>query len=212
MIPDPEDVDFVVDAWRGALWPRDPAEDDLADVLARYSEPHRAYHNIRHICSVLDMVSECDHQSAELVFAAILHDVIYDPRAQDNEEQSAKYARDLLTHQNWPLEEIDRVAELILATKHHEAPEDDTQASILLDADLAILAGYEGSYDEYAAAIREEYSFVPDSDYRVGRIKVLQSFLDRPRIFRMPDNIEVYEDAARKNIAAEIRRLSGQAN
>lgn len=208
MIPDPQDVHFVVDAWRGALWPRDPAEDHLADVLARYAEPHRAYHNIRHICAVLNMVTEYNHKSAKLVFAAILHDVIYDPRAPDNEEKSALYARDFLTRQNWPAAEIDRVAELIMATKHHEAPEDDTLASILLDADLAILADYEGSYDEYAAAIREEYSFVPDSDYRVGRIKVLQSFLDRPRIFRMPDNIEVYEKAARKNIAAEIRRLS----
>ncbi len=209
MTPDPEDVDFVAMIWRGALWTRDPAEGDLADVLARYSEPHRAYHNIRHICSVLSMVAEYEHHSIELVFASILHDVIYDPRRQDNEEKSARYARDFLSRQNWPAAEINRVAELIMATKHHEAPEEDIRASILLDADLAIFADFEGSYDEYAEAIRKEYSFVPDAEYRTGRIKVLQSFLDRPCIFRMPDNIEIYENAARQNLAAEIARLRG---
>lgn len=207
MIPSPDDIDFIASCWRGALWPGDPAESDLADVLARYAEEHRAYHNARHICAVLDMIAEVEHGSAELVFAAILHDVVYDPRAHDNEERSADYAREFLGRQDWTPEAADRTAQLILATKRHEAAPEDKLAMILLDADLAILAGYESDYEEYSAAIRQEYSFVSDDDYRAGRIKVLQSFLDRPTIFRMPENIEHYESVARANIAAEIAEL-----
>lgn len=209
MKPGPADIDIIASCWRASLWAGDPAEADLADVLARYAEAHRAYHNARHICAVLDLVAEVDHGSPELIFAAILHDVVYDPKAHDNEERSADYARELLGRQSWTAEAIDRTAQLILATKRHEAADDDTLAKILLDADLAILAGYEGDYDEYAAAIREEYSFVSEADYRAGRVKVLQSLLDRPSIFRMPDNIESYEAAARENIAREIADLTG---
>src|SRR5262245_47509972 len=68
---------------------------DFDDLANRYEEPHRAYHNLRHLRHVLETIDQLrglvsDVTSVEL--AAWFHDVIYDPRGKENEEQSALYA------------------------------------------------------------------------------------------------------------------------
>lgn len=191
----------VAGAWRGIGL----SAEALADMLARYREPHRAYHNLSHVKSVLGMISEHTNPSSELIAAAILHDVIYDPRASDNEEQSAQYARRVLADSTLS---PDRVAELILFTKGHDAPEDDTEAAALLDADLAVLAGYEQDYDSYAKAIRLEYWHVDPETYRAGRRQVLERLLARPYIFRLPENIWIFEQTARANLHRELNSLA----
>lgn len=190
---------LISGAWRGAGLPATA----LPDILKRYAEPHRVYHNLNHIKAVLDRIAECTKPSPELIAAAILHDVIYDPRRNDNEEQSAAYAEEILTP-----ERSSRVKELILFTKTHDAPEGDEEAAALLDADLAVLAGYEQDYDSYAQGIRLEYWHVEPDAYREGRRKVLEGFLLRPRIFRLAENFDIYEETARANIQREISDLS----
>jgi predicted metal-dependent HD superfamily phosphohydrolase len=104
---------------------------------------------------------------------------------------------------------IEAVRELVLASDHRdrsEPPGGDTSA--FLDADLAVLGASEERYARYAKDIRKEYDWVPDETYRAGRIRVLQRFLDRPRIFNSVPAFESREAAARRNIAAEIARLS----
>ena len=71
---------------------------------------------------------------------------------------------------------------LIRKTKTHDAGS-DTDAQVLLDADLAILGESESVYRTYAEKIRQEYAWVPEPDYRKGRRRVLENFLSRPRIF-----------------------------
>jgi predicted metal-dependent HD superfamily phosphohydrolase len=97
------------------------------------------------------------------------------------------------------------VAALILATKTHDAGA-DADARVLLDADLAILGADETAYRSYADQIRQEYAWVPEADYRAGRRRVLEGFLNRPRIFHFLDHLEA---TARRNIAAEVDRLAG---
>jgi predicted metal-dependent HD superfamily phosphohydrolase len=65
-------------------------------------------------------------------------------------------------------------------------------------------------YERYAKAIREEYAFVPEPDYRVARVKVLRSFLDRERIYLTDRMYAVGEEFARQNILAEISILGGE--
>ena len=79
-----------------------------------------------------------DRPAVEL--AAWLHDVIYDSRASNNEEQSAAYASIFVP--NWELAASERVAALILSTKTHDA-NGDRDAEVLLDADLAVLGSDE---------------------------------------------------------------------
>jgi predicted metal-dependent HD superfamily phosphohydrolase len=166
-------------------WPVHPklTEQAFADISQRYAEPGRYYHTLHHIENMLHMVEElaCHARNLNAVKLAVwLHDVIYESRASDNEERSAHYAEQLCEQLAIPEGRV--VASLILKTKTHDA-EDDADARVLLDADLAILGAAEPVYRDYAQQIRQEYAWVPEADYRQGRRKVLESFLSRPRIF-----------------------------
>jgi predicted metal-dependent HD superfamily phosphohydrolase len=95
---------------------------------------------------------------------------------------------------------------LIRKTKTHDAG-DDADAQVLIDADLAILGADEPAYRTYAEQIRQEYAWVPEPEYWIGRRRVLQKFLDRPRIYHILSHLEA---AARHNLAAEIARLAAE--
>jgi len=121
-----------------------PAGEVFTDLTRRYGEPTRHYHTLAHIESVLRAVDWLTREltwnlSGVLYLAAWLHDVIYDPRASDNEERSAEYARWVIKQMGLSREIREETARLILLTKAHETSADDRDGQILLDADLAIL-------------------------------------------------------------------------
>ena len=179
----------------------------FADLVSRYGEPERHYHTLDHIRAVLDHIdAHRPNAPAALLFAAWLHDVIYDPRAADNEARSADFARAVLSNAAIASATIDETARLILLTRSHEAHPDDRLGCTLLDADLAILAADELAYDAYADAIRREYAWVPEPDYRSGRRKVLERFLVRPRLFFTMEMADA-EPRARHNLTREVARL-----
>ncbi|MEO5930087.1 MAG: hypothetical protein ABIR47_09145, partial [Candidatus Kapaibacterium sp.] len=140
-----------------------------------------------------------------LEFAAWFHDIVYDTRRDDNEEHSARYARDSLRRLGTPESLVERVAGLILFTRDHGAPADDADALLFLDADLAILGASGDRYRDYSRAIRREYAWVEEERYRRGRRDILEKFLGRERIYRTGSMFARYEMAARANIAAELR-------
>ena len=180
------------------------------DLVARYREPHRHYHNLEHISEVLQVISRLIDTAANpdaIYLAAWYHDAIYDPRSKDNEERSAFLAAQTLGTLPLSPELIEKTGQLIRATAHTSERIDDIDAHILLDADLAILAAETRRYQRYAEAIRKEYSSVGEVAYRAGRSQVLRSFLGRPRIYHTVRMFEVGEGAARRNIARELEVL-----
>lgn len=80
---------------------------------------------------------------------------------------------------------------------------------MLCDADLAVLAGPPDAYAAYAAAVREEYAFVPDDLFRTGRAEVLRQLLALPRLFHTPECHDRWEAQARRNLATEVGLLGG---
>src|SRR5678809_692845 len=57
-----------------------------------YAEPHRCYHTQQHIAECLEEFDEARHLARDPVaieLALWFHDAVYNPRAADNEEQSA---------------------------------------------------------------------------------------------------------------------------
>ncbi len=182
----------------------DWSEKTFAELVTRYSEPHRHHHNLEHIVSMLD---ELELISTLFVFedqtamklAVWYHDAIYDPKAKNNEEQSA-----LLIIKSFGV----KVSDLILATKHTLDP-DDVNARFLVDLDLAILGKSEKEFDRYEDNIRKEYSHVSEEDFRLGRAKVLQSFLNRQSIYSTNFFRDKYENTARKNLERSIKKLEG---
>ena len=187
-----------------------PKENDLFfRLVAAYSEPHRHYHNAGHIEHCLGEFDSSRHlvEHPDTVELALwLHDVIYDPRSQDNEEQSARWAAEMLSSCGCTDAAISCIKDLILVTKHHDASQ-DPDARVLLDIDLSILGQPAHAYDQYERAVRAEYGWVPSPDYRIGRRKVLRSFAERPRIFQTVWFYELYEQAARNNLCRALAAL-----
>ena len=184
----------------------------LADVAARYDEPHRRYHDRRHLEHVLADVERLlaavevpDPQAVRL--AALFHDAVYDPRSSTNEEDSAALAGEVL----YPLEPPERVAHvqrLVLATAGHRAAWPDE--AVLLDADLAVLGAARPDYVAYVRAVRQEFGHVDDEAWRTGRSDVLRSLLALPRLFATPP-MSGLEPRARENLACELASLEEPA-
>ena len=67
------------------------ATDLLMELTRRYTEPHRRYHDLRHIADML-CKGEALKLSDEQVMAVWFHDAIYDPTSKTNEADSAVLA------------------------------------------------------------------------------------------------------------------------
>ena len=193
----------------------DKIEKSFAQIVEAYSAKYRLYHTLEHIYNILVVVETLQHKTkmiATVELAAWFHDVIYETQAQDNEEKSGEYARELL--QSWGISNnlIDTVSCLILDTKHHRSDFDNIESQILLDADLAILGANREEYQKYARLIRQEYIWVSDADYMTGRTKILENFLQRSRIYLTEEIFNSLELSARNNIKAEIEFLLSGCN
>jgi predicted metal-dependent HD superfamily phosphohydrolase len=192
----------------GSLMGHQLGEDLLAELVARYAEPHRAYHNLGHVLDCLQEAKTVRDQldspaAAEL--ALWYHDAIYDPHRADNEERSAAMASERLAALPGALQS--RVVGLVLATKH-DAPPTSLDQALIVDIDLSIFGASEARFEAYDAAIRREYRWVPGPLYRRKRREVLQSFLDRPQIFATDHFATRLEVQARANLARAVARLS----
>ena len=140
--------------------------------------------------------------------AAWYHDAVYQPTRSDNEEQSAALARRQLPQLDVSAAIVGEVSRLVLLTKSHEPAQHDRAGALLCDADLAILATPADVYDAYSAAIRAEYSHVPERDYRAGRAAVLTTLAARPHLFHTGHGRTAWEQVARANIARELQGLN----
>ncbi|OKJ99482.1 hypothetical protein AMK26_25940 [Streptomyces sp. CB03234] len=180
------------------------------DLLARWAEPQRRYHTTDHLLAVLDRVDElADHaDDPDLVrLAAWFHDAVYLPERSTNEERSARLAERALPELGIDQARTAEVARLVRLTVTHDPADGDRNGEVLCDADLAILAAAPDAYAAYAAAVREEYGFVPDDAFREGRAAVLRQLLGLPCLFRTPHGAREWEERARQNLTTELKLL-----
>lgn len=174
-----------------------------------YSSEDRAYHNIDHIASLLKEMESCKaliEDQDSFFFAIWFHDVVYKVLRDNNEELSAIEALKFLKECNFPEERAEKVARWIRATGRHDGGE-DKDLILFLDADLSILGASTERYMNYAAQVRKEYTVAPDIYYNAGRIKVLQHFLHKNRIFASDFFSERYEVQANINVKEELKQL-----
>jgi len=194
--------------WREATGAKD-AERVYQELIALYSQPHRHYHNLRHISECLREFDSARQLARELVaveLAVWFHDAIYDTHAGDNEERSAELAKRSIREAGGSAASCDAVAALVLATKAHD-PWLHPDAPLLVDVDLSILGKPEPRFQEYEAQIRHEYEWVPDATFAAKRAEILERFLARERIYSTESFFSKYEQRARLNIRNSIRNL-----
>ncbi|WP_373542086.1 hypothetical protein [Chamaesiphon sp.] len=197
--------------WRDRPVDRVKLDHTLQLLVTAYTQSDRYYHNLTHIhqlLTTLDRFSDLFQDPLAVSLAAWFHDFIYAPQDTDNEAQSAKLASKLLTDIGLSIATCDRVHTLIMATQGHQIEPHDPDLCIFLDADLAILGADPVGYQVYQRSIRREYSWVADEAYRVGRIRVLESFLQRDRLYATDLLFGELESIARLNIQQEIASYS----
>lgn len=201
----------MVNRW-AALWRRlnAPLPTGVFEALTtHYAEPHRHYHTVQHLAECLTHLdgarSLCQHET-EVELALWFHDAIYDPRAKDNEAQSAGWAVRVMRDAGLPADAGERVRGLIMKTCHDAMP-DTADARVLVDIDLAILGAHATRFDEYERQVRQEYAWVPGFLFRRRRREVLEGFLGRPAIYSTSFFNGMLEKKARENLARSLSAL-----
>jgi predicted metal-dependent HD superfamily phosphohydrolase len=199
--------DDLLDRFEATL----PNQRELGErLLARYREPHRAYHNVDHLRHVLTMIDElATDQDLFLVrLAAWFHDAVYDipERELTNEEASARLSIRELSRAGFEQEDMTQVARLVRLTATHVPGARDPEGELLCDADLAILAAEPAAYERYLEQVRAEYSGVPDEQFLAGRLAILVELAQRP-LFRTGKG-QSLTAAAQRNLNREIATIS----
>lgn len=199
-----------------ALWQRcaSPASDERAstiyrDVRDRYMEPHRRYHtpvHIAHCLTQFDLAREHMEEPDAVEMALWFHDVIYDARANDNEEQSAKYFIECCDEELAPgFKSV--VWDLIIVTIHKELPH-STDEKFMVDIDLSSFGLPWDRFLKDSEGVRDEFPHLSDEEFYPAQKIFLDALLAREhfcftRFFR-----ERHEQTARDNITKYLESLS----
>ncbi len=175
---------------------------DAKELFAAYST--RKYHNFSHIAYMLNFMNiftrmdDVDIDRNAMLLALFWHDFYQGDQAEELSAVRAKVAATICKTQP------ELVQELIMATKHNlNAKGEYAQQALIHDLDLAIL-GDGKNYGLYAYRVREEYAESVDYEvYVKNRIKLLNSFLEKERIYLTQYFFERFESKARENIRKE---------
>lgn len=210
---DESKLGFIEEVWDMLSYqlsiPKANSRKILEEVIEKYTEPHRSYHNLSHIYSLLMMAEEYyDFIENPILFELSIwfHDLIYDPSRNDNEEKSAERAIELLS----PFladSFLENLKQMILSTIKHSPILKDNDNELFLDLDMSVLASEPKIYHQYTSAIRKEFSIFSDEIYHLGRKSVLEKFIKGESIFLTPFFKENFEKQAVENIQNEIASL-----
>lgn len=177
-------------------------------LITAYTEPQRAYHSVQHIAECLahfQNIQSSLNDPIAVETAIWFHDVVYDPKAFDNELQSAELMKSVcdpfLSEQ-----QIEKVYKWIIATQKH-LPSNDHDLNSLLDIDLAILGSDAKRFADYEQQIRFEYTWVEADVYQVKRKQVLKQFEQMNPIFQTSYFNQRLEKQAKRNLADSMSEL-----
>lgn len=204
---DDADAAELRERWHAVL----PHQAELGEALvARYREPHRRYHDVRHLLAVLRNVDAFagDEDLFLVRLAAWFHDAVYDvpERELTNEEFSARLALRELSRAGFEQEDLTQVARLVRLTADHAPGTRDPEGDLLCDADLAVLGGTPEEYASYVRDVREEHPDVAEEDFLAARLRVLAPLLER-ELFRTGKGKQL-AGPARENVRGEVLSLA----
>ncbi|MFH1505907.1 MAG: pantetheine-phosphate adenylyltransferase [archaeon] len=195
------------------LWERIKADatpdEEYGRLLAAYKKGHRSYHAMPHIVSGLDDIAEAAHlmdNPDQVMFAWYYHDFVQRIKSRVDEKRSAEAAYGAAKNALLSDEFADNVRGLCMVTSHNIKPKTKDEM-YMADIDLSIFGRSAEEFDEYERKVREEYSYVPEAEFRERRAGILQRFLDRDSIYYTDFFKEKYETQARANLKRSIAKL-----
>jgi len=149
------------------------------EIIPRWNESHRFYHNIYHLNYLLDRIySIVDITELErdiLIISAYFHDIVYNPKKSNNEQKSVDILND---YTQIPTNIREKCSEIIMDTSSSKTPTDELSKLFWL-LDREILNSDIGDLIEYEHKIFKEYQFVPYDTYKKKRIEFLQTLIKR---------------------------------
>lgn len=174
-------------------------------VISAYSDEDRYYHNLSHLCEVINTLKINGDLNGQSYMYALLHDIVYNGKCNgydgvidknlSDEENSFIIAKNLNSDYSY---------EFIKRTSYKEDLSYGWEKRFAA-SDMSILAAPSDIYDQYSVNIRKEYSRYSDEEYNKGRVEVLENLLiyvERNEIF---DNISLKQ--VQKNVNREISKL-----
>ncbi len=170
-----------------------------------YTEPQRYYHTQQHIVECLahfDKIQHLLHDPLAVEIAIWFHDLVYDPKASDNELQSAELMKQVCQRFLSKVQ-LEKVYTWIMETQKHQAST-DTDLNYLLDIDLAILGSDSNRFAEYEQQIQFEYAWVEPNTYQVKRKQVLKQFDQMNPIFQTIYFQQRFEKQAKINLKKHV--------
>jgi len=198
------------DLWRRNLLSgaEDGAQSIWRALVAHYAEPHRHYHDSRHLAHCIgqfDLIADLLAEPDQVEIALWFHDVIIEPGRSDNEQRSADYFRNA-ADAVLPPEFIRGVVDLILYTTHRTTPTDPDHRFIC-DIDLSSFGSPWELFMANSLAIEAEFPG-PREEYVRREIAFLEALLRRPRIFMSDFFHDRCEAKARDNIRRFLQLLA----
>ena len=163
--------------------------------LDKWSEPHRYYHGLNHLSKLLEDISSlwdsCDwsiENKEKMDLLALFHDVVYDPRKNDNECASVKFIKDLrlmdITQSNYY-----ELQEILVAIDYTKYSKDADFSKLECDNFIRMfcyldIGGLTNKFNNETTtsliaremAMLKEFQFVDFPTYRKKRIEFLQNF------------------------------------
>ena len=201
----------VLPALRAAWDELLPGNERLGGELLRFwQEPHRHYHDVRHLAQLLAALQElCGGPPPRpLALAAWFHDAVHDGTAGSDERDSADLALAELDDIGLPASEVAEVVRLILLTIDHTPEPGDDTGTLLVDGDLSILGQPPGRYHYYSRGVRLEYPDLDDEIFASGRLQALDQLSSKRPLFGTSAGRGFWEVQARENLDVERLRWS----
>lgn len=156
----------------------------ITNLLSNELDENYIYHNLRHtqrvVKSTKQLVEKCeinDKESEILVIASWFHDAGYTIAGKNHEESSATIAKEYLTNENYPADDIELVCQLIRATQKDYIPQ-TTLEKIIKDADTSHFG--DDAFEETSELLRKELELLDIAhfsidEWRAINIKLLSS-------------------------------------
>jgi len=180
------------------------------ELLRRWQEPHRHYHDVRHLAQLLTALRElCGGPPPRpLALAAWFHDAVHEGTAGTDERASAELALTELTDLGLPASGVAEVVRLVLLTIDHTPEPGDDTGNVLVDGDLSILGQPPGRYHYYSRGVRLEYPGLDDEIFASGRLQALDRLSSKRPLFGTSAGRGFWEVQARGNLDVERLRWS----
>jgi predicted metal-dependent HD superfamily phosphohydrolase len=174
-----------------------------ADLIARWSEPHRYYHDLGHLSDALAALDLLGPASRSEEIALWFHDAVHTSSPGHDEQLSAALAAQELPAVGVEAAEVAEIVRLVLVTIDHVPAAGDAAGARVSDADLAILGAEPERYQASVLALRAEAASKDEATWRASRRAALAAFAATRPLFHTALGNSRWEGPARANLAAE---------